>query len=129
LTEAEAYELLASGRKPKWPEEKVARELGYHALALDVAAAAIGFYGAEPFGTFCAALADQTSDELKLAGEPADTLPTAQQSSVAATLLRSIERLAEEGKDLLRLACLVAAAPIPHWLVETVFASADGLEA
>jgi hypothetical protein len=96
---------------------------------LDVAAAAIGFYGAEPFGTFCAALADQTSDELKLAGEPADTLPTAQQSSVAATLLRSIERLAEEGKDLLRLACLVAAAPIPHWLVETVFASADGLEA
>jgi hypothetical protein len=43
--------------------------------------------------------------------------------------LRSIERLAEEGKDLLRLASLVAAAPIPHWLVETVFASADGLEA
>jgi Tetratricopeptide repeat len=48
--------------------------------------------------------------------------------SVAATLLRSVRSLNNKGLDFLRIASLLATAPIPPSLVASVFSIVDGLD-
>jgi TIR domain/Tetratricopeptide repeat len=133
LSEEEAYELLTASREPVGEAEEadahgLGEDLGYHALAVDVAAAAVRRGGRNPFAAWRARLAEASRDALELAAQLADALPTGHEPSIAATMLESIDSLGEEGKDLLRLASVLAAAPIPALLVEGVFAAADGLE-
>lgn len=129
----EGYELLTKQRKPVGrDEEEAARglveDLGGHALALDVTGAALhASIGLQSFAEYRAALADPTEDQLELAAELTDALPNGHEKSIAATLLRSIDRLGEEGRDVLRLASVLAAAPVPASLVVSVFTYADGL--
>jgi TIR domain/Tetratricopeptide repeat len=128
LEPAEAYALLTAARQPDNPDEEVvarsiAEDVGYHPLALAVAAASLDAQaGLRSFADFGAALADHTKDELELAADLADMLPTGHQKSVASTLLRSVRALPPEGMDFLRLASLLAVAPIPPTLVAAVFA-------
>ena len=130
----DAYELLTSQRTPLGDAEAAAatglvEDLGSHAQALDVAGAALGVQaGLQSFADFRAALSDPTEDELELARDLADALPNGHEPSIAATLARSVERLEEEARDFLRLASLLAVAPVPARLVADVFAAVDALK-
>jgi tetratricopeptide (TPR) repeat protein len=104
-------------------------DLGYHALAVDVAGAALrAQIGLGSFAEFRAALQDLSQDELELAAELARALPGGHQASIAATLQRSIRHLDPAGSDVLRLAAVVAAAPLPLTLIAAVLQHADGLD-
>jgi hypothetical protein len=129
----EAYELLTSQRRPKDAEEadaarKLLKDLGYHALAVDVAGAALqGSLSSTPFTDFINKLVNPTKDALEFASELTGTLPTGHETSIASTFLRSIEKVGPDGQDFLRLASRLAVAPIPASLAISVFREADGL--
>ena len=131
----EAYELLTWRRKPVGKEEEdaawglVVDDLGCHALAVEVAGAALyASAGVQFFVDFRNALANPAEDELELAKELTGTLPNGHEKSIASTLLRSIELLKDEGRDFLRLASVLAVAPIPASLVLSVFCEVDRLD-
>ena len=133
----EAYELLTSRREPVGAEEEVSarrivEDLGYHALAVDVAGAAIHASSVVlPFADFEKELASSASDDdvLEFAGELTGTLPHGHEASIASTFLKSIDRLeSEEGLDFLRLASRLAVAPIPATLISSVFCEVDRLD-
>ena len=134
LTPDEAYQLLTSRRIPAGKDEEeqpreLARDLGYHALALDVTGSALLSYGGDkPYRKFRGELADPDDDALELSTELADTLPNGHEKSIAQTMLRSIRGLGAEGQNFLRLASVLAVAPIPAPLVTAVFEQADELE-
>jgi len=131
----EAYDLLISQRRPKGAEEdaaarKVLEDIGYHALAVDVARAALQASISTkntPFADFINDLAKTTEDELEFASELTDTLPIGHKTSIVGTFLRSIEKMGPDGQDFLRLASMLATAPIPASLVISVLCEADGL--
>jgi tetratricopeptide (TPR) repeat protein len=129
----EAYELLTSQRRPKDTEEadaarKLLKDLGYHALAVDVAGAALQTsLSSTAFTDFINKLVNPTKDALEFASELTGTLPTGHETSIASTFLRSIEKMGPEGQDFLRLASRLAVAPIPASLAISVFREADGL--
>ena len=133
LTPDEGLQLLTSRRKPASKNEEaqareLANDLGYHALALDVTASALrSSVAAEPFSDFRAKLARPDKDALALAETLADALPNGHEKSIAQTMLRSIRGLGAEGLDFLRLASVLAVAPIPASLVTAVFEKADKL--
>lgn len=130
----EACELLISWRVPNGSEEenaahKLLKDLGYHALAVDVAGAAIrASISPTPFIDFVNALASPTEDELEFAKDLIDVLPMGHETSIASTFLRSIKEMGSEGLDLLRLASRLAVAPIPASLVLSIFREVDGLD-
>ena len=111
----EALELLTKRRQPDDEDERaaaeaIAAELGYHPLALDVAAAALRL---QPYPRFLSALMEPSQDRLEgLAAGLRDALPNGHERSIVRTLSDSIERLGEEGLDFLRLASVLAAAPL-----------------
>jgi tetratricopeptide (TPR) repeat protein len=131
LAADDATELLAAHRAPadRHEEQEAARlahELGFHALALDVAGAAIaGLPSTTPFATFRAELCDGEDDALEFAAQLADVLPTGHSPSIAATLLASIRGLGSEGLDLLRIAATLSPAPVPADFVADVLQRAD----
>src|SRR5271157_1425849 len=134
LTPDEARQLLTSRRKPTDKDEEeqargLAKDLGYHALALDVTASALLSYGGnEPYRKFREELANPDVDALELSTELADALPNGHEKSIAQTMLRGIRGLGTEGQDFLRLASVLAVAPIPASLVTAVFEVAAGLD-
>jgi len=91
----EALQLLTSRRRPAGKNEEeqareLARDLGYHALALDVTASALlSSVAAEPYRDFRAKLARPEKDALALAETLADALPNGHEKSIAQTMLRS----------------------------------------
>ena len=104
-------------------------DLGYHALAIDVAGAALRTQtGLLSVGEFRAALQDPSQDELELAADLAPALPGGHQASIAVTLQRSIAPLDPDGSDVLRLASVLAADPLPLNLLASVLQEADGLD-
>jgi len=134
LEKYEAWELLTSWRTPAGEEEEDAarqliKDLGYHALAIDVTGAALHkSEGLQSFAEFREELASPTRDELELAAELKGVLPNGHEKSIASTLIRSIERLGPEGWDFLRLASVLALAPIPASLISSVFSKVEGLD-
>jgi len=134
LAPDEAWELLTSWRKPAGEEEEGAarqliEDLGFHALALDVTGAALhASEGFQSFAEFRKDLSSPTRDELELAAELEGVLPNGHEKSIASTLIRSIERLGPEGWDFLRLASVLAVAPIPASLISSVLSEVDGLD-
>ena len=127
----EAYQLLTSRRLPADGDEKeqasmLAADLGHHALALDVTTSALlSSVAPQPFGDFRSKLARPDKDALVLAETLADALPNGHERSIAQTMLRSLRGLGAEGQDFLRLASVLAVAPIPASLVTAVFQQAD----
>jgi hypothetical protein len=80
------------------------------------------------FAEFRGALKAPSQDELELAGELAKALPGGHEASIAATLQRRLRRLDAPGSDVLRLAAVVAAAPLPLAIVAAVLGHGDGLD-
>jgi tetratricopeptide (TPR) repeat protein len=120
-----SVELLTSRRSPAPGERRVVRELanedlGGHPQALDLAAA----LAAEPefagYADLRAVLRSPGRDALQLAAELRGQLPGGHQASIAATLLRSIERVGAEGREVLRVLSLLATAPVPEPLLHDV---------
>ena len=134
LGEDDGVSLLALHRPPDGPDElaaarRLVADLGGHALALDVAGAALATQAGErPYAAYRDDLADLDRDALELAARFAGLLPGGHEPSIAATIVRSIERLGEDGRDFLRLAAAVPGEPIGAGLVSGALATADGLD-
>jgi tetratricopeptide (TPR) repeat protein len=134
LSSQEGFELLVAHRPPVGAEEEQAarglvEDLGRHALALDVAGAALhAERGARSYAAYRAALADTNTNELELATRFAAELPGGHEASITTTLARSISELDEPGLDFLRLASRLAVDPIAPDLVIDVFARIDELD-
>jgi tetratricopeptide (TPR) repeat protein len=134
LSTQEGFELLATHRSPEGPdEERAARDLvedlGRHALALDVAGAALSVErGVRSYAAYRDAHADPSADELELATHLVGELPGGHEKSITTTLARSIEGLEDATLDFLRLASRLAVDPIAPDLVVATFAIVDELD-
>jgi Tetratricopeptide repeat/TIR domain len=133
LTPDEALALLTGHRPARTEQERadavrLVADLGWHALAVEVAGAALRAQaGLGSFAEFRAALQDPSHDELELAADLAGALPGGHRAGIAATLRRSLRRLDPAGSDVLRLSAVLAAAPLPLTLLAAVLQQADGL--
>jgi tetratricopeptide (TPR) repeat protein len=133
LDSQDALDLLCSRRTPDGEAELTAargvvEDLGRHTLAVAVSAAALDAQaGLVSFRQFRENLANQAQDELEFAAGLAEMLPSGHETSVAATLLRSVRTLPEEGQDFLRVAARLAVAPVPPALVAGAFERVDKL--
>lgn len=131
LPPPDGLELLTKHRSPAGYEEEDAAErlvedLGGHALAIEVSGAALRLrQGIQSFEGFRAEITYSDADELELAAELAGVLPNGHERSIATTLWRSVERLDDESRDLLRIAALSVPAMIPARLIASVFAVVD----
>jgi tetratricopeptide (TPR) repeat protein len=130
----DGFELLTRRRPPSGDEERRAArglvdDLGRHALAIDVAGAALAAYaGVHTYAQYRAALTDPSRDELEIAAKLADELPGGHERSIAMTLARSISKLGQPGRDFLRLASRLATDPIPALLAVETIARVDRLD-
>jgi tetratricopeptide (TPR) repeat protein len=132
LSSAEGFELLTAARLPQAGEREVAlaiiEDLGGHPLALGVASRMLAAEaGVGSYADYRSRLASPTEDELELAAELGVELPNGHEPSIASTLLRSVQALDEHARDLLQIASLLSAAPIPKWLFLKTIAVADAL--
>lgn len=126
----EALRLLTRGKALSAADEAAARaicaELGYHALAVDVAAALVARRG---YAKVLENLRQPDRDALEFAATQfREALPNGHERSIAATLLASLRELDEPARDLLRLASLLAAVAIPRELQWRVVMAADALD-
>ncbi|WP_293993796.1 tetratricopeptide repeat protein [Sphaerotilus sp.] len=125
----EALRLLTRGQALSDEDAATARaicaELGCHALAIDVTAALIRRRG---YAKVLENLRQPDRDALEFAATQfREALPNGHERSIAATLLASLRELNEPARDLLRLASVLAAAPIPRDLQWRTIGLADGL--
>lgn len=136
LDEASALKLLTHARQPETdPERQAARQLagdlGYHALALELAAVAVRARG---FAEFRESLAAPSRDAMDFAASlmqaRGQSLPHREKTNLylSQTLLQSVDALPETAKDFLRLAAQLAPVRIAGALVARVLANADGLD-
>ena len=132
-----AYSLITQRRPPRDEREAtearaLSNELGCHPLALELTAVLAQRRG---YAAVRRELADPSEDVLEFAadlfGKRGGTLPHRDPVNVriSSTLLISIDRLSEEGRDFLRLAAQLAPAPISRDLIAPAFAAAYGLSA
>lgn len=130
LGEQESLDLLLDREEgdpiPQWACQLVA-ELGYFALAIDVARSVIKSYaGLLTPEEFVASLSDPDEDALELASELSESLPNGYESSIAKTLLAGIQKLPDDSLVLLQIAAMAADAPIPvDWIRDIVGKEAD----
>jgi len=130
LSYDEAFELLTNRYPLKSEAEQAAVQeilslLGNHALAIDVARAAVENLG---YADFLNLLRHPGEDATEFAGKLVGELPIGHEPQITATLLDSINRLDEGGIRFLHLAALLAPAPIPDALVARVFSLLSGDE-
>ena len=128
LEPEEALALLSGHRVPVTADETaaahaIAARLGRHPLALAVAGAVIRQRG---YPWFAAYLDDDFPEALDTAARDfRDILPTGHGRDIAVTLKYSLDHLGDHGRDLLRLAALLATQPIPYGLLTACLAVAD----
>jgi tetratricopeptide (TPR) repeat protein len=131
LPPPEALALLTARTPPSVEEkplaEKIAERLGGHALALDIAGAAVVHVGG--YAGFLELLKNPGDDALALAADFVGVLPGNHTPDIATTLLDSIDRLRPEGLLVLQTAALLAPSPIPNELIDDVLAALPGGDA
>ena len=128
LTPEDAVRLLTSRQPPRDEAERamaaeIVTKLGRHALAVDVAGAALRAMG---YADFLEELRNPGADALALMEELAGELPNGHHPGIAVTLLQSIDRLRPEGVLVLQLASLLAPDPIPTKYIVDVLAEHAG---
>ncbi|MER5387355.1 toll/interleukin-1 receptor domain-containing protein, partial [Streptomyces sp. NPDC002688] len=123
----EAYRLLTTARIPKSPAEETAartlvQRLGSHALAVDLARGCL----ADQPGLTYTELLDQLADTQhgdafqELVKDLYMQVPTDHTNDIAATFARSLHHLDDHALTLLRIATLLAPAPLPERLLTSV---------
>lgn len=136
MDQSSALSLLTHACKPATAPERdaangLARDLGYHALALELAAVGVCSRGFEGFRE---SLDSASRDVMDFAAELLQTrgqaLPHREKAdlNLSKTLLLSVDALSETAKDFLRLAAQLAPVRITRQLVMQTLASADGLD-
>ncbi|MDX6721449.1 MAG: hypothetical protein QOJ63_3703 [Solirubrobacteraceae bacterium] len=134
LSSREGLELLAQHRAPRGPDEEHAArrlvdDLGGHALALDVAGAALrAERGAGSDVGYVDARAGSREPGPGPVAGLVGTLPRGYEASIASVLARSIRRLDDATVDLLRLASRLARDAISADLATAVFALDRGFD-
>ncbi|MBI1207110.1 MAG: tetratricopeptide repeat protein [Azospirillum sp.] len=126
LEPEDAFALLTRNAPPTTTAERdaartIVERLGCHALAVDVAGAAVGLLG---YARFLERLG-QPIRALELAAELAADLPLGHELSIVRTLMHSIGLLPLHRLDVLLLAAELASAPIPLELVAKVLEQVD----
>jgi TIR domain/Tetratricopeptide repeat len=131
LSPEEAITLLTRSHRPENAAEeaaaqKITEELGYHPLAVEVAGSYLAKVGIG-FREYLNELTDPKQDVLEIGALLRESLPTGHDRSITGTLLKSLQLLGEEGRDFLRLASVLAVAPIARSFLQDVF-EAVGVE-
>ncbi len=135
LDEASALALLTHARRPETNAERdtalqLTRDLGCHALALELAAQALRSRG---FAEFRQSLNTPSRDAMDFAADlmrsRGQALPHRERANLnlSQTLLLSVDAIPEGGRDFLRLAAQLAPVRIARELVARTLANADGL--
>jgi len=130
LSSSEAFHLLCAHRQPTSESDvanarKITELLGYHPLAVEVAGSYLA-QGLDTFQSYQDALTDPAKDAVEFGNELQESLPTGHERSISVTLLKSIRRLGPDGLDFLRLASVLAVAPIAVSFVAEVLESVAG---
>lgn len=136
LDEASALGLLTHARQPETDTEReiarqIASDLGYHALALELAAVAVRTRG---FAEFRESLNVPSRDAMDFAAglmqARGRVLPHRERANLnlSQTLLGSVDALPKTARDFLRLAAQLAPVQISSELVARTLARADGLD-
>lgn len=131
----DGFALLTSCFKPSDTNARdaailLAEDLGYHPLALAVAAASVERWGGYiAFGEFIRDEADGDDALEQASNELREQLPTGHEKSISKTLVRSIRELSPEGLDLLLLASNTSPAPIPARVFSRSLALVDDITA
>ncbi|MFI6409318.1 tetratricopeptide repeat protein [Streptomyces sp. NPDC050548] len=123
----EAYLLLTIARTPNDPAEEIAartlvQRLGSHALAIDLARGCL----ADQPGLTYTELPDQLADTQngdafqELVKDLYMQVPTDHTNDIAATFARSLHHLDDHALALLRIAALLAPAPLPERLLTSI---------
>ncbi|MBF0426822.1 MAG: toll/interleukin-1 receptor domain-containing protein [Magnetococcales bacterium] len=125
-----ALALLTSHRRPHGSEEEqaaeaICKELGYHALVVDVAASLIKGVG---FVDFLELLRGPEVGVGKLFSTFCDQLPNGHEASIVRTFATSLDALSEDARDLLRMAAQLAPGPIPVALLIDAVRRVDDLK-
>jgi tetratricopeptide (TPR) repeat protein len=124
LDEQEARTLLQRHKPMATPQEVAAgrqliQQLGHHALALHFAASRLA---RSTYDRMLLQLVAPSREAAQLADSLAPALDHPQLIGIAVSLQRSIARLSPQARHVLRLACVVAAAPVPLALLHTALA-------
>lgn len=130
LDEGAALSMLTShartvGRGDLRSARALAERLGHHAQALAVAAGLVAEPDQGGFAGLLDAISSPGPDAMELGSRLWGDLPTGYGASIASTMLRSIDRLDEQGREVLRVASLLAPTPLPQRLVEGTLARTD----
>ena len=132
LSPEEAITLLTRRRRPENDPEKTAAQqltevLGYHPLAVEVAGSYLAAKGDKSFQQYLDELKQpqQQKDALEYGAKLEESLPTGHARSIAQTFRKSIQMLREEGRDFLRLASVLAVAPISSRFLQEVLEAVD----
>ncbi len=124
LSKEDAYQLVTRGKLLPKNEETAAGQiielLGCHALAVDIAGMISRHLGIEGLLKRLTDFKDN-DDAMELAGLLREQLPNGYEKSIAKIFLSSINELDENGKIFLRIASVIAVAPIPTSLIQGVF--------
>ncbi|WP_371597752.1 tetratricopeptide repeat protein [Streptomyces sp. NBC_00564] len=123
----EAYRLLTTARIPNDPAEETAartlvERLGSHALAIDLARGCL----ADQPGLTYTELLDQFADTQdgdafqELVKDLYMQVPTDHTNDIAATFARSLHHLDDHALTLMRIAALLAPAPLPERLLASI---------
>ncbi|WP_326787698.1 FxSxx-COOH system tetratricopeptide repeat protein [Streptomyces sp. NBC_00151] len=123
----EAYRLLTTARIPNDPAEQTAartlvQRLGSHALAVDLARGCLADQPGLTFTELLDQLADtQHGDAFQeLVKDLYMQVPTDHTNDIAATFARSLHQLDDHALTLLRIAALLAPAPLPERLLTSI---------
>lgn len=101
---------------------RLAADLGHHPMAIALVARTLDGSNAAEFERVRGQLAAPDVDALEWAAAQEHEIATDHQGSVAAAMMRSLTRLSPMAQEVLLLASILAAAPIPVALFETVLA-------
>jgi tetratricopeptide (TPR) repeat protein len=112
-----AFDLLTSQRTPATTEEeesarRIASRLGGHPLGLSLAAGLVASRGDRAFADLERQFDEPSEEKARLAESLAGEIRSGTEAAVASALLEAVRQLDEEGRDFLRLASSVAAAPV-----------------
>ncbi|HEX5493678.1 MAG TPA: toll/interleukin-1 receptor domain-containing protein [Mycobacteriales bacterium] len=114
------------GRRDLAAARAVTDDLGRHALGLAVAAGLAAQPDFTGYPALREAIGQTGPDVLEVRDALRRDLPDDHAAGIAATLLRSISKLTDAGREVLRVASLLAPAPVPEDLLASVLAGAHG---